>query len=71
TKRAWRNEGANYRPAIPIGDPMRGLVCGTVMASRHPEIAEGDLVSGIGQWAAYQLGDLASVSSSPTRDPSR
>jgi len=69
TNRAWMNEGATYLPAIPIGDPMRGLVCGTVMASRHPEIAEGDLVSGIGQWAAYQLGDLASVSKLPDTGP--
>ena len=57
TNRAWMNPEATYMPPIALGDPMRGAVCGTVMNSRHPGFAKGDIVSGIGHWADYQLGD--------------
>ena len=56
TNRGWMNAGATYMPAIPLGDPMRGLVCGTVTSSRHSDFSAGDLVSGMGQWADYQVG---------------
>ena len=43
-------------PPVALGDAMRGVVCGTVVNSRHPEFVPGDVVSGLGEWADYQLG---------------
>jgi NADPH-dependent curcumin reductase CurA len=45
-----------YIPAVAIGDPMRGVVCGTVVASRSDDLPEGAIVTGLGTWADYQLG---------------
>ncbi|MGI9539118.1 MAG: NADP-dependent oxidoreductase [Miltoncostaeaceae bacterium] len=45
-----------YMPAIPIDDPMRGIVCGTVVRSQSEQLPEGAVVSGLGTWADYQLG---------------
>ena len=50
------NPEPTYLPPVALGDPMRGIVCGTVTESRHPDFATGDIVSGIGQWAEYQIG---------------
>ena len=56
TNRGWMNPEPTYLPPVALGDPMRGIVCGTVTESRHPDFATGDIVSGIGQWAEYQTG---------------
>ena len=56
TNRGWMNPEPTYLPPVALGDPMRGIVCGTVTESRHPDFATGDIVSGIGQWAEYQIG---------------
>ena len=56
TNRAWMNPQPTYMPPVALGDPMRGIVCGTVLDSSHPDFAKGDVVSGLGQWADYQVG---------------
>ena len=56
TNRAWMNPEETHMPPVELGDPMRGIVCGTMVESRHPESAKGDVVSGLGAWAEYQLG---------------
>jgi NADPH-dependent curcumin reductase CurA len=40
---------------------MRGVVCGTVIKSRHPNYAEGQILSGLGTWADYQIGTPSTV----------
>ena len=45
--RGWMNEGRSYVPPVQIGEVMRALGLGRVVASRHPGFAEGDLVQGI------------------------
>ena len=45
-----------YMPPVELDAPMRGVVCGTVVKSYHPDYAEGDIVSGLGVWADYQIG---------------
>ena len=42
--RGWMNEGRSYVPPVQIGEVMRALALGRVVASRHPGFAEGDLV---------------------------
>ncbi len=54
--RIWMSDTAAYTAPVPLGDPMRGFVCGTVVKSNHPEFAPGDRVSGMGVWSDYQVG---------------
>ena len=45
--RAWLNDVRSYIRPVEIGDVMRAAGTGTVTASRHPDFAEGDIVSGV------------------------
>ncbi|MGE0485626.1 MAG: NADP-dependent oxidoreductase [Gammaproteobacteria bacterium] len=56
TNRIWMSDMDQYMPPVELGAPMRGVVCGTVVKSRNPAIKEGDIVSGLGEWADYQIG---------------
>jgi NADPH-dependent curcumin reductase CurA len=56
TNRTWMSEMDQYLPPVDLNAPMRGIVCGTVVTSHHPDYAEGALVSGLGVWADYQIG---------------
>jgi NADPH-dependent curcumin reductase CurA len=61
TNRIWMSDEEQYMPPVALNDPMRGVVCGTVLKSNTPEFKEGDIVSGIGTWADYQIGTPGSV----------
>lgn len=61
TNRIWMSDMDQYMPPVELDAPMRGVVCGTVIRSRHPNYAEGQIVTGLGTWADYQLGTPASV----------
>ena len=54
TNRIWMSDMDQYMPPVALGDPMRGVVCGTVTKSANPEFNAGDVVSGLGVWADYQ-----------------
>jgi NADPH-dependent curcumin reductase CurA len=56
TNRIWMSDMDQYMPPVELDAPMRGIVCGTVLKSRHPNYVEGQIVSGLGIWADYQLG---------------
>ncbi|QDL55126.1 NADP-dependent oxidoreductase [Rhodoferax aquaticus] len=43
--RGWMNEGKSYIPPVAIGEVMRAGGVGTVIASKHPGYAVGDMVS--------------------------
>ena len=45
--RGWMNAGKSYVPPVGVGDVMRAYAGGTVVASRHPDFAEGDAVTGV------------------------
>ena len=45
--RVWLNAGDSYVPAVEVGEVMRAIGVGRVIASGVPELAEGDHVSGI------------------------
>jgi len=45
--RGWMNEGRSYIPPVGIGEVMRALAAGTVIASNHPNVAVGDHVTGL------------------------
>lgn len=56
TNRIWMSDMDQYMPPVELDAPMRGVVCGTVVKSHHPDYAEGTVVSGLGVWADYQIG---------------
>jgi NADPH-dependent curcumin reductase CurA len=61
TNRIWMSDQVQYMPPVAIGDPMRGVVCGTVLKSKSTAFKEGDVVSGIGSWSDFQIGTPESV----------
>ena len=61
TNRIWMSDMDQYMPPVAIDDPMRGVVCGTVIKSKNTAFKEGDIVSGIGIWADYQVASPESV----------
>ncbi|WP_079226983.1 NADP-dependent oxidoreductase [Pseudomonas putida] len=44
--RGWMNEGKSYIPPVALGQVMRALGVGEVVASSHPDYKPGDHVSG-------------------------
>ena len=44
--RGWMNEGRSYIPPVGIGEVMRAMGIGKVVASKNPKFAVGDMVSG-------------------------
>ncbi len=44
--RGWMNAGKSYVPPVEVGDVMRALAAGEVVASAHPGFSVGDVVSG-------------------------
>ena len=44
--RGWMNEGKSYIPPVGLGEVMRALGVGKVIASAHPGFATGDYVNG-------------------------
>lgn len=45
--RGWMSEGRSYIAPVGIGDVMRALAAGRVIASRHERVAVGDHVTGL------------------------
>jgi NADPH-dependent curcumin reductase len=45
--RGWMNDTRSYIPPVGIGEVMRALAAGEVIASNHPEVAVGDHVTGL------------------------
>jgi NADPH-dependent curcumin reductase CurA len=45
--RGWMNEGRSYIAPVGIGEVMRALGAGEVIASNHPGLAVGDHVTGL------------------------
>ena len=45
--RGWMNEGRSYVPPVRLGEVMRAIAVGRVLASEHPHLVEGDHVTGL------------------------
>ena len=45
--RGWMNEGRSYIPPVGIGEVMRALAAGVVIASNHPDHVVGGHVTGL------------------------
>ncbi|KAF1032099.1 MAG: putative NADP-dependent oxidoreductase YfmJ [Pseudomonas sp.] len=55
--RGWMNDSKSYLPPVGIGEVMRALGIGKVVASKHPKFAVGDYVSGLVGVQDYFLGE--------------
>ena len=59
--RGWVNAAANYSDPVPVGGVMRSFAAGVVLASRHPDYAEGDQVMGMLGWQQYAVSDGSTI----------
>jgi hypothetical protein len=59
--RGWVSAVANYSKPVGIGEVMRSFAAGEVVASRHPDYAEGDRVVGLLGWQEYAVSDGAAI----------
>ncbi|WP_339460139.1 NADP-dependent oxidoreductase [Pseudomonas sp. EA_105y_Pfl2_R69] len=55
--RGWMNDAKSYIPPVGIGEVMRALGVGQVIASQHPDFAVGDHVNGALGVQDYFLGE--------------
>ncbi|MGC8100346.1 NADP-dependent oxidoreductase [Metapseudomonas otitidis] len=55
--RGWMNDAKSYIPPVGIGEVMRALGVGKVIASNHPDFAVGDHVNGALGVQDYFLGE--------------
>lgn len=53
TNRMWLNEQATYLPPVGIGEVMRGVGVGQVVASKNADYPEGSFVTGLTGWQDY------------------
>ncbi len=62
--RGWMNEGKSYIRPVKIGEVMRALGAGTVMASNHAGFKAGDAVTGgfgVQEYAALDGAELVKI----------
>ena len=55
--RGWINDRKSYVPPVAVGDVMRALGLGQVIASKNPKFAVGDYVSGMPGTQEYAVSD--------------
>lgn len=62
--RGWMNEGKSYIRPVELGEVMRALGVGYVVASKHADFQEGNEVSGalgVQNYAILKAGDLQKI----------
>ena len=59
--RGWMNPGSTYMPGVEIAEVMRALAIGRIVASRHLDFVDGDVVSGMFGVQRYALSTGAGV----------
>lgn len=67
--RGWIEDRPSYMPPVEIGEVMRGMTVGEVVASNFDGLAPGDLVSGMAGWQEYVLGGAMLTKLPPGTDP--
>ena len=64
--RGWMNDRDTYVPALKLGDVMRALTVGEVMASENPAFAMGDFVAGFDGVQEYAISDGSALMKADT-----
>jgi NADPH-dependent curcumin reductase CurA len=54
-QRGWANDAPNYSPPVALGEVMRAMAVGEVVASRHPDYRPGEYLTGMFGWQDYCL----------------
>ncbi len=67
TMRGWMNDAPGYLPPVQIGDVMRALTVGEVVASNNPAFEIGDHVAGMGGVQDYSVSDGTDIFKVDTR----
>ncbi|MBZ6377331.1 NADP-dependent oxidoreductase [Pacificimonas flava] len=62
TNRIWMSDREQYMPPVELGAAMRGGIAGRVLESRNPDLAEGTIVAGLGEWATHVTAPAGTVS---------
>jgi NADPH-dependent curcumin reductase CurA len=55
TNRLWMSDMRQYSEPVELGEVMRGIGIGEVVASRRPDLPVGALVSGYTDWQEYRV----------------
>jgi NADPH-dependent curcumin reductase CurA len=55
SQRIWLTDHGGYLPPIQIGEPMRTMGIGQIVASNDPAYAVGDIVEGFMTWEDYVI----------------
>jgi NADPH-dependent curcumin reductase len=64
--RGWMNDARSYIPPVGIGEVMRALGAGEVVASNDPDLAVGDYVTGLFGVQEYAIAPKGSVTKADT-----
>jgi NADPH-dependent curcumin reductase CurA len=56
--RGWVSLEENYLPPVQIGEVMRSVTVGEVVASAHPNYRTGDIVYGLFGWQQYAVTEV-------------
>ena len=59
--RNWLNDARSYIEPVQVGDVMRALGVGRVVASKAKDVQVGDLVYGVLGWQEYWQGSRKDV----------
>src|SRR5258706_7341035 len=59
--RGWVSAVANYSTPVGIGEVMRSVASGKVVASKHKDYAEGASVTGLFGWQEYGVVDTDAI----------
>ena len=59
--RGWVSAAANYSEPVAIGGVMRSFAVGRVVASKHPDYAAGEYVTGLFGWQDHAAVDAATI----------
>lgn len=61
-------QGGAYAVPLPLGQPVRGMVLGEVVASQDPALCVGDFAWGFGTWSDYVCVPAAGLVRVPASD---
>ena len=59
--RGWISDAPNYRDPVPLDTVMIGFTVGEVTASKHPDYAVGDIVTGRQGWQEWAISDGSDI----------
>lgn len=60
-QRGWLNDVRSYLPPVAIGELMRSMAVGEVIASKHPNYSVGDRLQGGFGWQEYAISDGSGI----------